>query len=360
MPGNDNVHSSRRNQSDEFYTTLDLIEKELSHYSHYFKGKVVLCNCDDPYESNFFKFFAMNFKELGLKKLISTCYTTSYIVYTQMNLFTEGEIVGVEYPDGRKPYKVELTNVSDENGDGRIDLLDVELTLKKKGVVTLLKGDGDFASPECIELLKEADIVVTNPPFSLFRKYFSLLHQYNKKFLILGNQNAIFYSEILPYFKENKVWLGYNNGHFWFKVPPYYPEKNTDFKIDENGQKWRRMGNISWFTNLEIEKRNEEITLFKHYTPEAYPQYENYKAIEVGATKNIPMDYDGVMGVPISFMQYHNPHQFEVVGATHCADVSEFTESLRTDPRHRHGGIINGKEKYARILIRRIKHGNEV
>lgn len=353
MAGNSNLHDSSKNKQDEFYTQLSLIESELKHYTAYFKGKTVLCNCDDPFESNFFKYFAMNFNSLGLKKLITTCYATSPILYTQLSVFGETKVIG-QAPKTKKPYKVTITDVSDLNGDGRVDLADVELLCRSKSnTLSLLEGDGDFRSPECVELLNQADIVVTNPPFSLFREYMAQLIEAEKQFLIIGNQNNVCYSEIFPLIRDNKVWLGYNNGHFWFKVPDSYEEKKTDFKIDETGQKWRRMGNICWFTNLDIDKRHDDIPLFRHYSPEAYPTYENYAAIEVSKTMDIPCDYYDVMGVPITFMQYYNPKQFVIIGQTHSSDLSEQTECLRTDSKHKHRGIIGGKEKYARILIQR-------
>ena len=353
MAGNSNLHSSRADKADEFYTQLSLIESELKHYKEHFKGKVVFCNCDDPFESNFFKYFAINFYSLGLKKLIATCYATSPIVYTQLDLFGTETVVSTEETE-KKPYKIEITEVTDENQDGRTDLADVEYLLRnRKNALTLLEGDGDFRSPECVELLKQADIVVTNPPFSLFREYMAQLMEYKKAFLIVGNQNATGYKEIFPLIRDNIVWLGYNNGHFWFAVPDTYEEKKTDFKIDENGQKWRRMGNICFFTNLDIDKRHEDMTLFRTYSPEAYPKYDNYDAINVNRTLDIPCDYYGVMGVPITFMQYYNPEQFEIIGQTHSGDLSEPTERLRTDSRYKHRGRIEDKEKYARILIRR-------
>lgn len=359
MAGNSNLHNSRADKADEFYTQLSLIESELKHYKGHFKGKVVFCNCDDPFESNFFKYFAMNFNSLGLKKLIATCYATSPIVYTQLDLFGNETVIGKE-ESKKKPYKIEITEVTDENQDGRTDLADVEYLLRnRKNALTLLQGDGDFRSPECVELLKQADIVVTNPPFSLFRDYMAQLVEYKKQFLIIGNQNNVCYSDIFPFIRDNKIWLGYNNGHFWFAVPDTYEEKATDFKIDENGQKWRRMGNICFFTNLDIEKRHEDMTLFRQYSPDAYPKYDNYDAIEVSRTADIPCDYYGVMGVPITFMQYYNPEQFEIIGQTHSGDLSEPTERLRTDNRYKHRGRIEGKEKYARILIRRIQSESE-
>lgn len=313
MAGNSNLHDSAKNKQDEFYTQLSLIENELKHYKPYFAGKTVLCNCDDPYESNFFKYFAMNFNSLGLKKLIATCYATSPIMYTQLTLFGEELVIGKEQ-DKRNPYKVEITEVTDENDDGRVDLADVEHLLRnRKNALTLLKGDGDFRSDECVELIKEADIVVTNPPFSLFREYIGQLEEYHKQFIIIGNMNAITYKEIFPLIAQNRLWLGYNCGHFWFMVPDSYEVKKTDFKVDENGQKWRRMGNICWFTNVDIEKRHENMTLFRNYTPEEYPKYDNYDAINVDRTVDIPCDYYGVMGVPITFLSQYNPDQFEIV-----------------------------------------------
>lgn len=343
MSGNSNLHMSRSDKADEFYTQLSLIENELRHYKDYFKGKIVFCNCDDPYESNFFKYFAMNFNVLGLKKLIATCYASSPIIYTQLSLWGEDIDIGVA-SEGRVPYKAELTEIKDENGDGAIDLDDVELTLRNPGIVTRLNDDGDFRSDESLQLLKTADCVVTNPPFSLFREFVAQLMEYDKKFIIVGNQNAITYREILPLIRDGKIWLGYNSGHFWFKVPDTYEEKKTDFKIDENGQKWRRMGNICWFTNIDIEKRHEDMILFKHYSPEAYPKYDNYDAIEVSRTADIPCDYYGVMGVPITFMDKFNPEQFEILGDSRYHDGQDFSDDIN---------VLNGKTLYRRILIKR-------
>lgn len=349
MPGNSNLHMSRNDKADEFYTELSLIENELKHYKPFFQDKVVFCNCDDPFESNFFKYFAMNFNTLGLKKLIATCYATSPIVYTQLTLFDE-EIDMSKEARGKKPYKIEITEVNDENADGCIDLADVEYLLRnhRNNALKLLQGDGDFRSDECLELLKQADVVVTNPPFSLFRDYMSLLIEYEKSFIIIGNQNAITYREIFPLIQDNKVWLGYNNGHFWFKVPKTYEEKKTDFKIDENGQKWRRMGNICWYTNVDIEKRHEDMTLFRTYSPEVYPKYDDCDAIEVSRTADIPCDYNGAMGLPITFMQYYSPEQFEILGLdNHNLDWVG------------HGPKLNGKTLYRRVIIRRKQEENE-
>ncbi|MCC8081794.1 MAG: adenine-specific methyltransferase EcoRI family protein [Lachnospiraceae bacterium] len=352
MAGNSNLHDSAKNKQDEFYTQLSMIESELKHYVPHFAGKVVLCNCDDPYESNFFKYFAMNFNSLGLKKLITTCYVSSPVVGDEFHYFigADGQLAflpvngAVPVKSDKHPYKVEITEVTDENQDGRIDLADIEYLMRnKKNTMTLLDGDGDFRSPECVELLEQADIVVTNPPFSLFREYIAQL--WNKKFLIIGNLNNITYKEITPLITANEVWTGVNSGHYWFKVPDSYEEKKTDFKIDENGQKWRRMGNICWYTNLDFEKRHEDMILFKTYTPEDYPRYDNYDAIEVSQTANIPCDYYGVMGVPITFLTKYNPDQFDILGID--KDVTpNGTRFILT---------INGKPKiqYARLVIRR-------
>ena len=249
----------------------------------------------------------------------------------------------------KQPYKIVITEVKDENGDGRIDLADVEWLIKnKKNVLTKLKGDGDFRSAECVALLDEADVVVTNPPFSLFREYMAQLMEHGKQFLIVGNMNAAIYREIFPLIKDNKVWLGNKSGHFWFKVPPHYEEKATDFKIDENGQKWRRMGNICWFTNLDFEKRHEKMLLWKKYSPDAYPKYDNYDAIEVSKTDDIPCDYGGKIGVPITFMDKYNPEQFEILG---------LDRYIEDNPHYGHRFKVDGKETYARIIIRRRVEG---
>ena len=370
MSGNSNLHDSSRNKQDEFYTNLQLIEDELDNYRAHFKGKRVLCNCDDPYESNFFKYFAMNFNSLGLKSLTATCYATSPVVFTQLDLFGEDFNAEAQRRRGRKgkkarktPYKIVITEVKDENGDGRVDLADVEWLIKnKKNVLTELKGDGDFRSAECVALLKEADIVVTNPPFSLFREYMAQLVEYGKKFLIVGNLNNVCYKELFPLIQSNKIWLGNKSGHFWFMVPSHYEEKATDFKIDENGQKWRRMGNICWFSNLDFPKRHEKMLLWKHYTPEKYPSYVNYDGIDVARTDDIPCDYFGNMGVPITFMSQYNPEQFEIVGAS-AAGLGTPMRELAKEGSFMSGGpsfyikqkdgTYEFKRLYNRIVIRR-------
>lgn len=310
MGSNANLHKANKAKKDEFYTQLPDIENELKHYKDFLKDKVIFCNCDDPYESNFFKYFAMNFNHLGLKKLICTSYSGSPIAgqeFSNLPLFKN--------LNSKKAYKVEITEVYDENGDGATDLSDVELLIKNmKNKMELLKDDGDFRSQECVELLKEADVVVTNPPFSLFREYIAQLVKYNKKFLIIGNNNAITYRDFFPLLKDNKVWLGYNvNKTIEFRLSDSYERWDRE----EDGKKYGKVPAISWFTNIDIEKRHEKIILYKKYTPNDYPTYENYDAIEVSKVAEIPYDYDGTMGVPITFLDRYNPEQFEIIGMAH-------------------------------------------
>ena len=329
-------------KEDEFYTQLVDIEQELRHYREHFKGKTVFCNCDDPFESNFFKYFAMNFNYLGLKKLIATSYAGSPIVGKEVGLFEEQ---GKEFAiTKRKAYKVVMAELKDVTGDGREDLFDVVDIIRHR--IRYLKGDGGFESPESLELLKEADIVVTNPPFSLFREYMALLMEYNKKFVIIGNKNALTYKEIFPLIKDNKVWTGYRgfSGGMWFYAD--YEGKTQRFI---NGKKIINVPSI-WFTNLEISKRHEEMILYKNYTPEEYPKYDDYDAINVDKTKEIPKDYFGLMGVPVTFIDKYNPEQFEIVG---------LDRYVPDNPRYGRRFTINGKEIYARILIRIKKQGCE-
>ena len=264
-------------------------------------------------------------------------------------MFADEEIT---YPagEGKKPYKIEITEVTDANGDATVDLSDVEYLLRnKKNALTLLNEDGDFRSRECIALLNECDIVVTNPPFSLMKEYIPLLAESGKQFLVLGNMNHITFKEIFHYFRENKMWLGYNAGHFWFKVPDYYEAKNTDYKQDEDGQKWRRLGNICWFTNMDIDIRHQPLDLYKRYTPETYPTYDTYDAIHINTVAEIPCDYDGVMGVPVTYLASHCNEQFEIVGELKHGSDGEFDFAKP---------IINRKEKYMRIAIRKRKNGD--
>ena len=351
---NKNLNAAKTAKKDEFYTQMTDIERELQHYWQHFRDKVVLCNCDDPYESNFFKYFALRFNQLGLKKLICTCYNGSPV---------QGNELAIDFGDfedepKKFAFKVEITEVKDLNGDGAVDLSDVQYLLKNdKNVITTLKT-GDFRDPECIELLKQADIVVTNPPFSLFREYISQLMKYEKKFLIIGSQNNITYKEIFPLLMDNKVWLGYKSGDMAFKVPADYEPRETRYWQDDDGQKWRSLGNICWFTNLDHNKRHEELDLICHFSSEEYPTYDNYNAINVNKVDDIPCDYDGMMGVPITFLDKYSPEQFDILNAN---------DYRRNDsiPLKPHGlikdkdGSINGKPTYARILIRN-KHPKKI
>ena len=289
------MDNAKRNKADEFYTQLNDIE--------------VFCNCDDPYESNFFKYFAISFNHLGLKKLIATCYDNSPVAYTQMNFFGENKSVANK---NYHPYKIEITKVEDCNNDGAFDLSDVDYLLKNKSnTMTLLKENGDFRSDECVELLKESDIVVTNPPFSLFREYVEQLQNFNKQFIIMGNTNALTYKEIFKLFKEDKIRTGYTN----FNVGMYFAVPNDCEKYHKiiNGIKYVRVSTSCWFTNLEVQKHNEELMSYKRYNKKEFPYFENYNAINVNNYKDIPYDYDGEMGVPVTFLDKYNPKQFEII-----------------------------------------------
>lgn len=311
---NANLGAAKTAKKDEFYTQLTDIEKEMRYYRKHFKGKTVLCNCDDPFESNFFKYFVLNFNRLGLKKLIATCYTGSPIAGKQLSLF---DIIGDDEEKQDKPYKAVVTKVYDVTGDGGVDMFDVaELFKSHENELTELYGDGDFRSEECLALLDEADIVVTNPPFSLFREYVATLMEHDKKFIIIGNVNAITYKEFFPLLKENKVWIGpsIHSGDRKFYVPDDYPLNAAGCGVDEDGRRFIRVKGVRWYTNLDIRQRHEEMILVKRYSPEEYPSYENYGAIEVSKTSDIPCDYAGVMGVPITFMDKYSPDQFEILG----------------------------------------------
>ena len=301
-----NLDAAKTAKKDEFYTQLTDIERELQHYWPHFKDKVVLCNCDDPYESNFFKYFALRFNQLGLKKLICTCYNGSPVQGNELML----QFDDFEDEPKKIAYKVEITEVKDLNGDGAVDLGDVQYLLQNDKNVSSTLKTGDFRDPECIELLKEADIVVTNPPFSLFREYIGQLMEYNKKFIIIGHQNAITYKEVFPLIKENKLWLGYG---FKGGAAHFYSPYEDIATAGDHKKDMIRVSGVNWFTNLEIPKRNEELDLVCRYSPEEYPIYDNYDAIEVGKTSDIPCDYEGLMGVPITFMDKYNPNQFEIV-----------------------------------------------
>ena len=336
--------AARAAKKDEFYTQLADIERELQHYWQHFRGKTILCNCDDPYESNFFKYFALHFNQLGLKKLVCTSYNGSPFMGNE--LLIPFEESGSE--PKKKAYKVEITEVKDLNGDGAVDLTDVRYLLQNDRNVISVLQTGDFRSAECIELLKEADIVVTNPPFSLFREYVAQLMKYDKKFIIIGNQNAITYKEIFPYIKNNKLWLGYGfkgaAAHF---LSPY----EDTAAAGDHRKGMIRVSGVMWFTNLEIPKRNEFLDLVCRYSPEEYPKYENYDAIEVSRTADIPCDYDGAMGVPITFLDKYCPEQFEIIWTTDRGGDGMLKDYEIPYPR-RDAPVVNGKGLYKRILIR--------
>lgn len=344
MAGNSDLKKANKAKKDEFYTQLADIEIEMKHYRKHFKDKVVFCNCDDPYESNFFKYFAMNFNFLGLKKLIATCYKGSPIVYTQLNEFGDEESISV-IENEKRPYRIEITEIIDVNGDGAIDLTDIEYLLRNnKNSLSLLDGDGDFRSQECIELLKRADIVVTNPPFSLFREFVAQLVKYEKKFIIIGNVNAITYKEIFALIKDNKMWMGYSihSGDREFRVPDDYPLNASGYRIDEQGRKYIRVKGVRWFTNMDYIERHTDLDLWKKYTAEDYPEYKNYDAINVDVTADVPEDYYGVMGVPITFLDKYNPDQFEII-ALGIVGSCDFTSNRRMEILDKNG---KGTGKY--------------
>ena len=324
---NSGLHSAKRNKKDEFYTQIVDIEREMRHYRHHFKGKVVYCNCDDPYISAFFEYFAKNFEFLGVKKLITTCYRSQRI-----DLFSQN--------DSEQAIKLEYFGGAPNNLPTPDDI-----------GVTSLRGDGDFRSEECIEILKESDIVVTNPPFSLFGEYVAQLAEYDKKFVIIGHQNAITYKQVFPLIRENRMWLGYgfkrNMAHF---VAPHYEDTASDADHREG---MIRVSGVVWYTNLDHNKRHEEMILVQRYrdNESEYPFYHNYNAIEVSRTQNIPMDYDGAMGVPITFLTKYNPEQFEIIGATE-SEGTGFSRGLWRKDSGVAQAIVNGKRVYKRLFIR--------
>ena len=340
MAANRNLHKARAKKTDEFYTQLDDIENELRHYSDHFRGKVVYCNCDDPRVSNFFHYFAYNFQVLGLKKLVTTCYKNQ-----QMDMFSQH--------DAEKAIWLEYDGTRNETGVPSVDDIGIHY----------LEGDGDFRSAECIELLKQADIVVTNPPFSLFREYVAQLMEYDKKFIIIGNKNAITYKETFALIRENKLWVGNTSmsKDLLFDVPPEYAKEMVETKREGsaykvvNGVVKGRSQSI-WLSNLDYQQRHEDLILHKRYTPDEYPKYDNYDAINVDRTADIPMDYDGAMGVPITFLDKHNPDQFEILSANDLRlhdGVPFKSHGLIKDK----DGSINGKPKYVRVVIRHRRIG---
>ena len=323
------LNEAKKAKKDEFYTQLSDISNELKHYRKHFKDKVVYCNCDDPRVSNFFQYFALNFEKLGLKKLITTCYKNQ-----SMDLFSQNDSKQAIY----------LEYCGDKNGNNLPD--PEEIGIKP------LKGNGDFRSKESIDLLTQADIIVTNPPFSLFREYVAQLIEHDKKFIIVGHQNALTYKEIFPLIKENKLWLGYGfkggAGHF---INEHYEDYAT---ATDRKEGMIRVSGVVWFTNLDISKRHEDLILYKNYNEEDYPTYDNYNAIEVSKTNEIPCDYDGVMGVPITFMNKYNPEQFEIIGATE-SEGKGFSNGLWNEKSNVAQAMINGKKVYKRIFIRNKK-----
>jgi Adenine-specific methyltransferase EcoRI len=326
---NKNLHSAKNAKKDEFYTQLSDIERELAHYKEHFRGKVVLCNCDDPRISNFFHYFSYNFEHLELKKLITTCYKSQSI-----DLFSEHNSERAIY----------LEYDGDKNGNKIPDIEEIG--------IKYLTGDGDFRSAESIELLKQADIVVTNPPFSLFREYVAQLIAYEKKFLIIGTQNAVSYTDIVGLIRTDKIWLGYTHP-INFRVPESYELRKIRSWVDDHGNNWRSLGNACWFTNLDIKKRHEDLILVKSYSKSEYPEYDNYHAIEVSKFADIPHDYAGVMGVPITFLDKYNPAQFEIVGFDYevkqglLPDLIKEGWSGKLDRAY-----MNGRRYYARVLIK--------
>lgn len=348
---NSNLTQAKRAKNDEFYTQYPDIQKEIESYLEYdpdtFRDKVVYCNCDDPFESNFFKYFVLNFKRLGLKKLITTSYKPSPVANTQVSLFGDDKTVNQQ--KGRPKVtanKFIITEVGDYDDDGTFSLEDIARQLKenKHNEWAPLEGYGDFRSEECIELLKQSDIVVTNPPFSLFREYVAQLFKYNKKFLIIGNQNAITYKEIFPLIKENRLWLGptMNGSNRWFVVPDTYPVKDgaAGFKV-ENGQRMLFVNSVVWFTNLDHGRRHASLNLMTaadnlKFSKELkgrheYDHYDNYRAIEIPTYKVIPADFDGMMGVPISFLHKYSPDQFEIIGMCENEDLYKLKTKVYTN-----------------------------
>lgn len=366
-----NLNAAAKAKKDEFYTQLSDIEKEMRYYRTHFRDKVVFCNCDDPFESNFFKYFVLNFNRLGLKKLIATCYASSPIANTQLSLF---DVIGTEESKQNKPYKAIVTKVYDKTGDGGIDMFDIaELFKSGENNLSELEGDGDFRSKECLALLDESDIVVTNPPFSLFREYVSVLMEHKKHFIIIGNQNAITYKDFFPYLMKNEIWLGNGfAGNVGFFASPYEDTAASS----QHKEGLIRVSGVMWFTNLDIKKRHEQMILVKRYNSKEYPHFENFDAINVDKTSNIPCDFEGIMGVPITFMDKYSPDQFEIIGLG-IANLGLDVGVQPYKPEHKRyrkevqkRGAVDGDlymldengnpvVPYARVLIRN-KHPEEI
>ncbi len=327
---NKQLTGAKKAKKDEFYTQLADIETELKHYREHFKGKTVLCNCDDPRMSNFFYYFVLNFHFLGLKKLITTCYKNQNPDLCSENISEQAVYLVYEGEDIGIPPNPTIA-----------------------GLVRSLEGDGDFRSKECIAFLEEADIVVTNPPFSLFREYVAQLIKYDKKFIIIGNINAVTYKEIFPLIQRDQVWLGpsIHSGDREFEIPSSYPLEAAGSRTDNEGRRYIRVKGVRWFTNLDFPQRHEELTLYKRYSPEEYPRYDNYDAINVDKVADIPCDYDGVMGVPITYLDKHNPDQFEILGITE-SNGRGFSTGLWDEASKKAHPYVKGEKKYARIFIR--------
>ena len=341
MNKNKNLQKANKAKNDEFYTQISDIENELSRYKNYFKDKIIFCNCDDPKDSNFWRYFALNFKFFGLKKLVST-----HFVPRKKNTVKKYGLASTCLEKQIPSYKLEIVkNIAKEKTIN-------EKSIAKHTIRTPLKGNGDFRSLECIEILKEADIVITNPPFSLFREYVAQLIEHKKKFIIIGNQNAITYKEIFNLIKDNKIWYGHSihSGDREFRVPKHYPLNAASSRIDKNGNKFIRIKGVRWFTNINIKKRYEDLILYKKYNSKEYPKYDNYDAINIDKTKDIPMDYDGAMGVPITFMDKYNPEQFEIIGQMATTKITYLNYGYP---------YIDGNKKYARIIIKKRGNKNE-
>lgn len=328
---NTNLHRAKRCKDDEFYTTYETIENELAHYVEQFKNKTVLCNCDNPFTSNFPKFFLQNFNVLGLKRLICTSFSPYASV--QPNLFESFN------DNNSKGYILDISKISKSDFTSET-ISDFLLTTH---CVKELNGNGDFRSLECIDYLKESDIVVTNPPFSLFKEMVSEIMKYNKKFLIIGNQNALTYKEIFPLIQNNLVWTGYQFGEMKFRVPQDSEPRSTRYWVDETGQKWRSLGNAMWLTNLDNKRRHENLRLTQCFNPLIHQRYDNYNAIHVRNITEIPFDYTGIMGVPITIINRYNSEQFEIIGEANHGSDSQY-DIFKP--------ILNGKEVFKRILIR--------
>lgn len=356
--GNSQLSAAKKARNDEFYTRMTDIEHELVHYKDHFKGKVVLCNCDDPFESNFFKYFALNFNHLGLKKLVATCYSGSLLAGGEYQPSLFDDDVDENTGRHRRAYKAVVNVFRDTTGDGGLDMDDIRNLLDSgENELTELHGDGtygagDFRSRECLELLDEADIVVTNPPFSLFREYVATLMEHDKRFVIMGNKNAITYKEVFPLIRDDKLWIGATslNGGRWMIMPSNSEVESPKAKKDRNGDIILNVAGVCWYTNLDITKRHESLILCRRYAddPSRYPKYDNYDAIEVSKVKGIPEDYYGVMGVPITFMDKYNPEQFELVGCSYnYGRPKEWPEDTDMAP------TVGGKNLYKRLFIRR-------